>query len=179
MTFFAHMEKILKNTDDETEILIPVREINDVPVTCFLEVNLKDQTTRITIYYKCGGITESAEILYSEAIEPRSGTFVTESGEINFPEELDEKMKEIESLKFDHFNGKLKTEPIQCENVSDFECVICYRDTKITTICGHSVCHECWSKLTPSCMTCKTGRKCPSCRNERIEHYTMFCDECN
>lgn len=196
LAFARYVEKMLEKveSDDETEIQLPISEINDVPVTCLLEVNLDEETCEVNIYYKyLGTYSGVSEVLFTQTLEPDDEivSYVTKEGKINCPEEFAEKIKKITTLKFDHFHGNFTfgeiedssflKEMFECENVKlDFdECVICYRNTKTKTNCDHHICHECWGKLPASCVSCKTGRKCPTCRNERIEHCFPFCVECN
>jgi len=200
MSFTSYVEKMLKDVDedDTCEIQLPIKEINNIPVDCILKIDLAEQSSDINIYYKFFGTADKAwqEPLINISLEPETSvedeyiTFVTKDGKINLPEEFLAKVKSITKLKFDHFHGRFTFDEIEdnsflkevfeCENVKlDFdECMVCYRNTKNTTSCNHYLCLECWAKLPTTCNCCKTGRKCPSCRKDRIERCIVVCEEC-
>jgi hypothetical protein len=198
--FVSFVERILREAkefdkpgDYQYEVPIPLREINGVPVDCFITIDLDDCTADIDIYYKYYGTCTKKwqESMFKMKLQSEEGTFITEEGTINFREEFCEKVKKVTTLKFDHFNATFTFDEIQdmtfmkemfeCANVKlDFdECVVCYKLTKSITNCDHSLCLECWGKLPASCNQCKTGRTCPACRNTRVELCEVICEECN
>jgi len=195
MAFAKYVETMIVENEEETcEIQLPIKKIDNIPVDCFLTLNIDSLETELKVFYKYYGTCEKSwqESMFNSFLEPAEGeSFVTKEGTINFPEEFCEKVKDVTRLKFDHYNGFLTMGEIEdpgvlkdmfaCENVvlNFSECVVCYRETKTTTKCGHHLCLECWGKLPPSCDCCKTGRTCPTCRNTRIDHCKVVCEECN
>jgi hypothetical protein len=199
LAFAKYVEKMLKNIPEgefngSLDIVLPIKEIDNIPVECYIEFDLSRLTIEINVYYKYFGTTGKScqESLSNGVLETDDKTpFFTNHGDINFPEEFAQKVKKITGLKFDHFLGKFVFGEVEdnsflrdffeCENVKlDFDiCVVCYKNTKTVTNCDHHLCLECWGKLPPSCDLCKVGRKCPTCRNEYIEHSGAFCEECN
>lgn len=196
--FVSFVEKSL--ADGVCDILLPICAINNIPVTCTLDINIESQTVDLNIYYEFIGITSKnwQEKLFNLELIPANTDgededrepFISKDGTINHATEFMEQVKVVKSLKFDHYLGTFTLEEIEdvsqleemfaCENVQlDFDkCAICYRHTKLFTTCNHPLCHECWGKISPSCKGCKTGRKCPICREARIEHCNAECGDC-
>jgi len=80
--------------------------------------------------------------------------------------------KKIDKLSFDNYAGYFKQKNIlkstfyRKEVFKKFlpildECCVCYCNTKVKTICGHSLCIICWKKLFLK----NNGPICPICRN--------------
>ena len=191
--FINFVEKSLD--DGDGEIQLPIRAINNIPVTCTLNIDIELQTTDLDIYYEYVGISSKnwQEKLFNMKLIPDGedkDPFISKEGTINHAMEFIEQVKVVKLLKFDHYLGTFTLEDIEdvtpledmfaCENVQlNFDkCVVCYRYTKMLTSCNHTLCHECWGKIPASCKSCRTGRKCPICREARIEHCTTECEDC-
>lgn len=48
--------------------------------------------------------------------------------------------------------------------ISDNKCCVCYEKTNIKTICNHSLCYRCWSKIKPTKNLINDDYNCPICR---------------
>jgi len=192
MEFITFIEKSLDGVKD---IQLPIRAINNIPVVCTVDIDIVYQTAELNIYYEYVGITPKnwQENLFTMELKPEEdeSTFINKDGTINHAMEFVEQVKVVKSLKFDHYLGTFTLEEIEdmtpiedifaCDNiVLNFDkCVVCYRYTKLNTVCSHPLCHECWGKIPASCKICKIGRRCPICREAHIEHCTVECEYCN
>jgi len=198
--FVTFVEKFL--ADGTRDIVLPIRAINNIPVTCTLDIDTEDQTVELNIYYEYIGITPKnwQEKLFNLELIPDGFNmelpgedrepFISKDGIINHAAEFVEQVKIVKSLKFDHYLGTFTLEKVEdptpledmfaCDNIElNFDkCVVCYRHTTVFTACNHPLCHECWGKIPALCKKCKTGRKCPICREARIEHCSVECENC-
>ena len=183
--FFKTKTKYLEST---TILIEPVKNIDDIPVKIqfYLIKNIHDYITRES-HSKIGiNIT----ISYRESINPRLYYMLQNFSTTKFNIDDDDEFKNIiynclfychVIAKYFKYNPMLKylnheddiNELVDIQKSiihlygNKSECSVCLEQTISTTICNHSLCQKCFSKLNK--------KNCPLCRNlltdDSIDYY--------
>jgi hypothetical protein len=157
---------------ESEEIILPIQCINDLPVTVKISITPNLYNYLFFIDVDCHEIMTEE---YDEEIPLRllSKFFYEISKEnpvINNDEFLDSFKKIINSLRFDKVKGTIDDEEqdtkffqelITNANISFAlvdNCSVCMEETKTKSLCNHTLCLICWSKLKE--------KICPQCREE-------------
>lgn len=155
------------------DIILPIETINELPVTVKISITPNLYKYLFFIDVDCHEI-----MMEEEGVEEYPLKLVCKffyeidiiNPVINTDEFLDSFKKIVNSLRFDKMKGTIDDEQqdtkffqelITNPNISFAtvdNCSVCMEETKTKSLCGHTLCLICWSKLKE--------KICPQCREE-------------
>jgi len=179
MELIRLVTQIIDSKPRETEdIILPIETLNELPVTVKISItpNLYNYLFFIDV--------DSSFIMMEEeeGVEEYPLKLVCkffyeiskENPVINTDEFLDSFKKIVNSLRFDKVKGTIDDEEqdtkffqelITNPNISftsTENCSVCIEPTKTKSLCGHTLCLICWSKIK----SIEGIKRCPICREE-------------
>ena len=163
---------------DSEDIILPIETINDLPVTVKISITPNLYNYLFFIDVDCHEIImEEEEGVEEYPLKLMCKFFYDISKEnpvIAVDEFLDSFKKIVNSLRFDKVKGTIDDEQqdtkffqeiISNPNISFAtvdNCSVCMEETKTKSLCGHTLCLICWSKIK----SIEGIKQCPICREE-------------